>query len=263
MVTCRRDFSSPGKRRSIRPAMMAQVRKVRFISADSASQASRSSPSMSSSNSAASDNSPRSMRQRDVAEAPDRERIFVGDEAERPQARALQPPRQQHAERLVREPALERIADAGSTCRRAGRSRPADRAAPGTQRAPLLDVQPFAHLVGQVAPLLRLGQDAAHAVGEIGRERELAALIGRHLGIVGVGARDVDLVLDQRLVFQDFAGEHEGVARRQRLDEILLDLAEHAAAARDRAGVALPVARERTSRTLSMSASTMVPTFMR
>ena len=40
-----------------------------------------------------------------------------------------------------------------------------------------------------------------------------------------------------RLVFQDFAGEHEGVARRQRLDEIFLDLAEQPPAARhDRAG---------------------------
>ena len=106
-----RSSPRPGKRRSIRPAMMAQLRKVRFISADSASHASRSSPSMSSSNSAASDSSPRRMRSADVAEPPDRERIFVGDEAERPQPRALQPPRQQHAERLVREPALERIAD--------------------------------------------------------------------------------------------------------------------------------------------------------
>ena len=49
------------------------------------------------------------------------------------------------------------------------------------------------------------------------------------------------------------------VARRQRLDEIFLDLAEQTAAAPDIA----PAPRERTRRTLSMSASTMVPTFMR
>ena len=85
--------------------------------------------------------------------------------------------------------------------------------------------------------MLRLGQHAAHPVGEIGRERKLAAVVGRHLRVFGVGARDIDLVLDQRLVFQDFAGEHESVAGHQRLDEILLDLAEHAAAARDRPGV--------------------------
>ena len=47
------------------------------------------------------------------------------------------------------------------------------------------------------------------------------------------GARDIDLVLDQRLVFQDFAGEHESVARDQRLDEIFLDLAQQPPAARD------------------------------
>ena len=40
-----------------------------------------------------------------------RQRIVVGDEAERLRAGALQPARQQHAERLVREPALERIGD--------------------------------------------------------------------------------------------------------------------------------------------------------
>ena len=50
-------------------------------------------------------------------------------------------------------------------------------------------------------------------------------------------ARDIDLVLDQRLVAQDLAGEHEGVARRQRLDEIFLDLAEQAAAARRSTGL--------------------------
>ncbi len=49
-------------------------------------------------------------------------------------------------------------------------------------------------------------------------------------------ARHVNLVLDDRLVFQHLAGEHEGVARRHRLDEILLDLAEQPAAARDHFG---------------------------
>ncbi len=46
-----------------------------------------------------------------VAERPDAERIVGGDEAERPCAQPLQPARQQHAERLVRQPALERIGD--------------------------------------------------------------------------------------------------------------------------------------------------------
>ena len=112
--------------------MIAQLRNVRFISADSASQASRSSPSMSSSNSSASESSPRAMRSATSPSAPDRQRIFVGDEAERPQPRALQPARQQHAERLVREPAFERIADEIVLRRRAERSRPAARRGRGS-----------------------------------------------------------------------------------------------------------------------------------
>ena len=49
--------------------------------------------------------------ERHVAEAPHRQRIFIGDEAERPHPRALHAPCQQHAERLVRQPPLEGIAD--------------------------------------------------------------------------------------------------------------------------------------------------------
>ena len=78
-----------------------------------------------------------------------------------------------------------------------------------------------------------VGEDVAHAIGQIGRERKLAAVVGRHLRIGIVRARDVDLVLDDRLVLQHLAGEHEGVARRHGLDEIFLDLAEHAPAARN------------------------------
>ena len=128
--------------------MIAQLRKVRFISADSASQASRSSPSMSSSNSCASESSPRSMRERDIAQAPHRERVFVGDEAERAHPRALEPARQQHAERLVREAALERIADEIIL---GGARKRLDQQFAGLrqQRAPLLDLQPLAHLIGQ------------------------------------------------------------------------------------------------------------------
>ena len=39
------------------------------------------------------------------------QRVVVGDEAERLGAGAVEPPRQQHAERLMGEPSLERIGD--------------------------------------------------------------------------------------------------------------------------------------------------------
>ncbi len=73
----------------------------------------------------------------------------------------------------------------------------------------------------------------AHARGKISRERKFAAFIGWHFGILRGRARYVDLVLDDGLVFQNLTGEHERVARHHGLDEILLDLAEHAPAARN------------------------------
>ena len=213
--------------------MIAQLRKVRFISADSASQASRSSPSMSSSNSAASDSSPRAMRWRDVAEAPDRKRIFVGDEAERPQPRALEPPRQQHAERLMREPAFERIAD--EIILVGARKGFDQKFARGPASASAIAGFRAIRAPARAGRAMRCGSrdDGAHPSGEIGRERKLAAFIGRHFGILRGGARDVNLVLDQRLVFENLAGEDESVARHHGLDEIFLDLAEQPAAARN------------------------------
>ncbi len=46
-----------------------------------------------------------------VAERPDAQHIVGGDEAQRPGAETLQPARQKHAERLVRQASLERIGD--------------------------------------------------------------------------------------------------------------------------------------------------------
>ena len=163
----------------------------------------------------------------------------------------------------MREPAFERIADEIVLV---GARKGLDQQVAGlrNQRAPLLDVEPFAHLIGQCVPCLRIGEHVAHALGEIGRERKLAAFVGRNFRIVVLRARDIDLVLDERLVAQDLAGKHEGVAGRHGLDEIFLDLAE-AACRRARSGRNSrgAFARERTRRTFSMSASTMVPTFMR
>ena len=170
--------------------------------------------------------------QRHVAEAPDRQRVFIGDKAERPQPRSFEPPRQQHAERLMRQPAFERIAD--EIVLVGARKRfDQELAGAGHLRTPFLDFEPFAHLRRQFPPFLRMGDDVAHAGGEISRERKFAAVIGRHLGVFGGRARDIDLVLDQGLVFEDFPGEHESVARHHGLDEIFLDLAEEPAAARN------------------------------
>ncbi len=51
-----------------------------------------------------------------------------------------------------------------------------------------------------------------------------------------MSARNIGFILRQRFKPQDFAREHEGVARRQPFDEIFLQFAQDAAPARDRAG---------------------------
>ena len=111
IVSCRRDFSSPGKRFSIKPAMMAQLRNVRFISADSAKPGFQVVAQhilveqLGEREVAAFD------VQSDVAQSPNRQGIFIGDKPQRPQAGPLKPARQQHAKRLVRQSAFKRIAD--------------------------------------------------------------------------------------------------------------------------------------------------------
>ena len=109
---------------------------------------------------------------RDVAQAPDRQRIFVGDEAERAQPRALEPAREQHAERLVREPAFERIAD--EIVLVAARKR-LDQELAGAGRSERHSWSSSHSRTWSGSRARRgIGDDAAHAVGKIGRERKLA-----------------------------------------------------------------------------------------
>ena len=70
-------------------------------------------------------------------------------------------------------------------------------------------------LVGEPRPMARLGEQPAHALGKIGRERELAAVIGRHLRLGRMRARDDGVGLAQALEAQHLAGEDEGVAGRR------------------------------------------------
>ena len=171
---------------------------------------------------------------RHVAESPDRQRIFIGDKAERPHPGALHAPRQQHAERLVRQPSLEGIADEVMlvAARKGFHQQLAHRRHAGKI---LLQRQPVVHLVRQAAPRALVVEQFSDALGKIGRERKFAAHIGRHFCIFIVGARNVNLVFNQRFVTHHLAAEHKGVAEHEAFDEGFLDLAEHLAAARDRA----------------------------
>ena len=93
-----------------------------------------------------------------------------------------------------------------------------------------LDAQPFAHGIGQRAPLLRVGDHAAHALGEMRRERELAAGVGGDGGVGIAGAGDEGVGVLQALEAEHLAGESERVARFELLDEGFFQLAQHAAA---------------------------------
>ena len=106
----------------------------------------------------------------------------------------------------------------------------------GNARQMRLQRQPVAHLIRQRVPGALVGEQFAHPFGEIGRERKLAAHIGRHFRVLVVGARDIDLVFRKRFVAHHLAAKDKGVADHQALDEIFLDLAEHPAAAPERAG---------------------------
>ena len=168
----------------------------------------------------------------DVAKAPNRKRVFVGDETHGPQPRSFEASRQQHAERLMRQPAFKRIAD--EIVLVGARKRFNQQLVlAGHLRAPFLDFKPLADLRGQLSPFLRMRDDSAHARGKISRERKFPALVGRDLRILGGGARNVNLVLDQSFVFENLAGENKSVARHHGLDEILFDLAQQPSAARN------------------------------
>ena len=164
---------------------------------------------------------------REVADAPQRHAVVVGDEAERPGADAIEAARQQHAERLVRQPPLERVGD--EVVAVAARERLDQHlVAPGNDRALALQLEPVGDGRRQPAPRVIVGQHGAHALGEMRRQRELAAVVAGDDGVARAGAGDERLVLAHAFEAQHLAGEHEGVAGAQLLDEVFVDLAHDA-----------------------------------
>ncbi len=136
----------------------------------------------------------------------------------------------------MREPPLERIGD-GKIPIAAWKRLDQQIVSARQDRARALLLQPVAHLFGQMLPACRARQHRAHAFGEIGRERKLAAHVGGNFRRIALRAPNQRLVLGNALQGQYLAAEQERVAGRQRLDEIFLDLAEHAAVTGERAGV--------------------------
>ena len=114
--------------------------------------------------------------------------VIGGDKAERPRLGAFQPPGEQHAQRLVRQPALERIDHhVGPLAAREGLDKQAARLR--QDGLVLLDAQPVADLIGQGTPAGGISQHGPNLVCEIGGQRKFAAGIGRYLGVEAFGVR--------------------------------------------------------------------------
>ena len=147
----------------------------------------------------------------DVADRPQRHAVVVGDEAERSGADAVEPARQQHAEGLVRQPPLERIGDeVVAVAAREGLDQ--HLVATGNDRALALQLEPVGDGWRQAAPGVIVGQHGAHALGEMRRQRELAAVVAGDDGIARRGAGDERFVLAHPFKAQHLAGQNEGVA---------------------------------------------------
>ena len=124
---------------------------------------------MSSSNSSARSSRPLRRARPRVAAAPDRQRVVVGDEAERLRARAVEAARQQHAERLVREPAFERIGDE-IVALAARKGLDQHLVGAGDDGALCCSASHSATGSGSARHDLRIGQHGAHALGEMRRQ---------------------------------------------------------------------------------------------
>ena len=78
-----------------------------------------------------------------------------------------------------------------------------------------LQRQPVAHLVRQRLPGALVVEQFSDALGQIGRERKLAAGIGRHLGVLVVGAGDINLVFGERFIADHLAAKGSVYADHQ------------------------------------------------
>src|SRR5690606_5584559 len=96
----------------------------------------------------------------------------------------------------------------------------------GKDGTPCLNFEPFADRRGERRPFLAMGEHAPHTRGEIGRERELAAVIRRDHGRRVVRLRGERLRFGEALEAENVTREEKGVAGGELVDEIFLDLTE-------------------------------------
>ena len=162
-------------------------------------------------------------------QTPYRQRIVVGDEPAGHQAPIFHAPRNQHAQALVGVPALERIID---TVMALGMREALDEQLPRPRhsRTPVLNLEPFAHIVGKPRPARTVDEHCPYPVCQMrGQRHTRAAIAGDHRA----GLRRLDqhfhvLELDH---FEAHSGKGEGIAGTERCREAFLDLTQASATA--------------------------------
>ena len=162
---------------------------------------------------------------------PDAQHIVGRDETKRRVTRALHAPGQQHAQRLMRVAALEAVRHQVPAIAAQETSPPADHCVRAAATVPSAAAANRCTPLGKQPPARRVLQQPAHAVGEVGGQRQPAAFIGRHHRLAGAAIGAFHRVLVQPQEAQQASGEHERVARTQQVDEILFHLAQHRAVA--------------------------------
>ena len=201
--------------------MVAASRKVRFITAFSPSQPSRPSRRPPGARRAAGSGT--------GVEAPDQQRVVVGDEPERSKPGGFHPAGDEEAEGLVGVAAGEAVeAEMRAIAAREGLGQEPSGARQAADLA--LQGEPCLHVGRKAAPGLGIGEQFDDPVREERRGGELGAGVdgdARHRRGL---ARDLDRHLAQRLVAHGLAAEEEGVAGHEGCSEVLLHLAEQSAA---------------------------------
>ena len=103
-------------------------------------------------------------------QTPNSQGIVIGNKAHGRKAAILHPAGNQHAERLVRIPPLESVKHAVMPL---GMGEAFDQQLPRPRHlaAPILHLQPFAHIIGKTAPASTVHQHGPHPFGKVRGER--------------------------------------------------------------------------------------------
>ena len=151
---------------------------------------------------------------------PDCQRIIIRHKSARLQAAILHPPRDQHPQALVRIPPFKGVINAVMPLRM-GEAFHQQSARRRKDRAKILHLQPFAHIIGKAPPPGPIIEHRPHPARQMGGERHPRAAVRGDHRRSGGGADDNIHILHP-LHLQIHAGKGECVPRRKRGGEAFL-----------------------------------------